>query len=423
MNGTSDERTPIPASGPLALLDELERGPHGILYRAHDARSGRDVCLRVPPLAWSPEASMLAAVKASVLAHPHIAPVLETGWHDGRAYVVLGEELGSAVAPGTLSPRETAAAVRDAATAVAYAAGLGLTHPGIVPSLLRFTRKGRVVLTGYELPGAPEVEDSCRAPEVRAGAAVDAAANVYSLGALLFTLLAGRRPEDLEALIVDATHADRSRRPSAAAFAAALTRWLESSAEPDGRGWNDVQLHVPLLAGTGILALLGFIGLIPEGNAAPAPDPVVRVEASAPPPEPVVAAPPAETPPPPPVVEIEAPLPRTPDVTEVEPPSSAPDSENRPDERPVKAEPPVPPVPARVGTVTRVHPLYGIFIALEDRATVGVGDALDLVREGGQVIRVKVRSLSRPEKLYPHGAAVCEAPEAPVERGQIVRRP
>lgn len=357
---------------------------------------------------------MLAAVKASALAHPHIAAVLETGWHDGRAYVVLGEELGAAVTPGALTVREAVAAVRDAATAVAYAAGQGMTHPGLMPELLRFTRKGRVVLTGYELPGAPDVADPFRAPEVRAGAAVDAAANVYSLGALLFTLLAGRRPEALEALILEATHADRSRRPSAAAFAESLSRWLESSAEPAGAAWNDVQLHVPLLAGTGILALLGLFGLIPGRQTAAAAEPEVAIQAPASPPdpEPVVEPPRLEPRPLLPVVEVEAPLPEPP---KIEPPPPPPP--------PPPASAPPPPAPVRVGTVARVHPVYGIFIALEERARIGVGDALELAREGGGVIRLKVRKLSRPEKLYPHGAAVCDPPEDAVERGQIVRRP
>jgi serine/threonine protein kinase len=356
---------------------------------------------------------MLAAVKASALAHPHIAAVLESGWHDGRAYVVLGEELGPAVTPAALTARDAVAAVRDAATAVAYAESQGLVHPGLMPELLRFTRGGRVVLTGYELPGAPDVADPCRAPEVRAGAAVDAAANVYSLGALLFTLLAGRRPEELEPLIVAATHAERGRRPTAAAFAAALTRWLERSAEPDDPAWDDVQLHVPLLAGTAILALLGLVGLIPESSAAPPAEAAVAIQVPEapppPPPEPIVE------PPPPPAVDVEPP-------PEPEPPPPPLAASFAPPGASESGSPPPPP-PSRVGTVKHVHPRYGIFIALEERATVGVGDQLELVRDGGEVTRVKVRTLSRPEKLYPHGAAVCDAPESDVVKGQIVRRP
>ena len=89
-----------------------------------------------------------------------------------------------------------------------------------------------------------------------------------------------------------------------------------------------------------------------------------------------------------------------------------------------EVEAPLPePPPARVGTVKHVHRLYGVFVALEPASRVAVGDTLEAVRDGRVVTVLKVRQLSRPEKLYPHGAAACDTSDPAVQAGQIVRRP
>ena len=229
------ERAVHPAGSPPGLSGELERGPRGVLYWVRDPRSGRIVSVRVPPPLWPLEASMLAAARARSLKHPHIAPVMEAGWRDGAAYITLCEELGFRVNPAALSPREAAMIVRDVATALDYAAGRGVVHPGPIPDVLRFTPAGRVVVTGYELPRGGDVPDLYLAPEVREGAPVDAAANVYSLGAILYVFVEGSRPgpralKRLKIMIREAMHADPRRRPSAAGLAAALSRWLK---DPD----------------------------------------------------------------------------------------------------------------------------------------------------------------------------------------------
>ncbi|HEX7901553.1 MAG TPA: hypothetical protein VF950_27585 [Planctomycetota bacterium] len=365
----------IPAS-PLELLCELERGPRGVLYRARDGRFGRQVSLRVSPPSWPQPATLLAATRASVLDHPHIAPMLEAGWHDDAAYVIFGEDLGARVNPVALSPREAVGIARDVATAVAYAAARGLDHPGLVPDLLRFTPTGRVVVTGYEMPFAPDGPELYRAPEVRNGAAVDAAANVYSLGAILYVLAQGCRldarvPEALETLIREAMDVDPRRRPTAAELAEKLARRLEPQATPKPvrRAWKDA------LVATGLLALLS-LGL---------------------------ARPMEEKPPPQPEASATACVEPEPEVEASEPEA-------------VEA----PPAPARVGTVKHVHPEYGVFVELEADTAVDVGDTLEAVRDGEVVNVLTVRQLSRPEKLYPHGAAVCDV--ADVEAGQVVRR-
>lgn len=72
--------------------------------------------------------------------------------------------------------------------------------------------------------------------------------------------------------------------------------------------------------------------------------------------------------------------------------------------------------------VKLVHPEYGIFVRLDEKAKVAVGDLLEAVGNEKVVTVLKVLKLSRPESLYPHGAAVCEASTPGAAEGHAVRR-
>jgi hypothetical protein len=457
--GTNDgarRSNPIPETSKLKLLSEVERGRHGIIYRARDSRSGRDVSLRVLPRAWPQELSFLAATRASSLEHPHIARVLEAGWREDLTFVILGEKLDTSIELGAIFARKAVIAIRDAATAVDYAGGRGMPHPGLVPDLLYFTLNDRVLVTGYELPFTPAGSNSYQAPEVRDGGGVDVAANVYSLGAILYALMVGREPDphspqppfqfdsrvpdDLEKLIRNAMHVDPKGRPSPGALAKALTLWLEAPEplpDPVLQAPERSALSETLLV-TGLLAILALwlTWPVPHGNLARASEEEITVQLPEMPPKETittaVAAPielPHTVPNPMPMVPVDCPAPKPAQAEAAKTESPLPE----PLEKPTTAEPlaasepdPTPPdlpVPTLVGTVKYVHSHYGVIVALAAPTTVGVGDALEAVREEGRVAVLKVRKLSRPEKLYPNGAAVCEASESVVEQGQIVRRP
>ena len=77
---------------------------------------------------------------------------------------------------------------------------------------------------------------------------------------------------------------------------------------------------------------------------------------------------------------------------------------------------------SHVGTVKFVHPEYGVFVRLDAQAKVAVGDALEAVRDGAVVTVLKIQKISRPESVYPHGAAVCVASGPGAAEGQLVRR-
>ena len=69
-----------------------------------------------------------------------------------------------------------------------------------------------------------------------------------------------------------------------------------------------------------------------------------------------------------------------------------------------------------------VHPEYGVFVRLDADAKVSVGDVLEAVRDGTVVTVLKVQKISRPESVYPYGAAVCVASGAGAAEGHAVRK-
>src|SRR5512139_1090788 len=91
--------------GPYKILAPLGAGGMGEVYRAHDARLGRDVAIKVlpPHLSATPEVRVRFEREArtiSQLNHPHICTLYDVGHQDGVDYLVM--EL---VEGGTLAQR------------------------------------------------------------------------------------------------------------------------------------------------------------------------------------------------------------------------------------------------------------------------------------------------------------------------------
>src|SRR6478752_271947 len=95
--------------GPYEILAQIGAGGMGEVYRAKDARLGRDVAIKVLPASFSQDADRLRrfeqeAKAAGLLNHPNITAVYDIGDHDGAPYVVQelleGETLRAELASG-----------------------------------------------------------------------------------------------------------------------------------------------------------------------------------------------------------------------------------------------------------------------------------------------------------------------------------
>jgi len=269
--------------GKFILLEELGSGGMGTVYRARQTDLDRVVALKVLHGAAAAGASLIErfqreARAAARLDHAGIVRVYEVGEADGVHFFTMelvdGENLLSRVRHDNPPLQERVRWVRDAARALHYAHENGLVHRDVKPhnilvtaggdvkvadfGLARDVSAGRGLTVSGEVMGTPQY----MAPEQARGLwdQVGPRADVYSLGATLYELIAGAPPveapeilrllqkvaagdlvslrsrapsvpRDLETIVVKALDADPARRyTSAGALAEDLDRFLRFEA-------------------------------------------------------------------------------------------------------------------------------------------------------------------------------------------------
>jgi eukaryotic-like serine/threonine-protein kinase len=201
--------------GRYALEHVLGRGGMAIVYYATDTILERPVALKLlaDHLVDDPglrRRLLREARLAGRLCHPCIVQVFDAGEEHERPYIVMeyvdGETLATRLQRGgPLQPGEVIDLAVQVCDGLEHAHSAGLVHRDLKPQNLLATPLGRVKIADFGIARADETTRLTQAgtvlgsagylaPEQAAGAEVTAAADLYSLGAVLYELLSGEKP-------------------------------------------------------------------------------------------------------------------------------------------------------------------------------------------------------------------------------------
>jgi len=217
------------------LKSEIGRGGMGVVYLARDRELGRDVALKVLDLPLAGEAQLIAQLE-----HPSIVPIYEAGTlPDGRAFYAMKLVTGMCL-DRCLARRPTLAerlrVIRRVGEALAFAHSRAVIHRDLKPQNVMVGEFGEVYVMDWgveAVAGTP----AFRAPD----AVLDQRSDIYSLGAVLQSLLPQSIPPALQAVVAKAMDANPSARyPDVPAFLTDIDRFEQGLAV---EAWSEPLWH------------------------------------------------------------------------------------------------------------------------------------------------------------------------------------
>ena len=303
---TPRELPPPPESALAAqqryrIIERIGAGGMGVVYRARDERLERDVAMKfLPPHLSADQGAktrfLVEARAAAALEHPNICTVHEIGdTADGQLYIVMacydGDTVDRRIARGPMPVAEAVQVAIEVARGLAKAHERGIVHRDIKPANVMITTDNVVKILDFgiaKLSGVSVTQTvgaigtlAYMSPEQAFGEALDHRTDLWSLGVVLYEMLAGKRPftgageqallvatlsadpepivthrpdvpQDVEAVIRRALAKDpKDRFATAAEFAQALLACLSGTSAPV------VKAELPKEDDDGLLARAG----------------------------------------------------------------------------------------------------------------------------------------------------------------------
>ena len=214
-----------PKFGRFEVEKELGKGAMGVVYLGKDPKIGREVAIKTMALAQEFEPEELAGAKerffreaqtAGRLSHPNIVTIYDTGEEHDFCYIAMellrGGDLTPYTKPGHLLPIDTAVSIAArAADALGYAHREGVVHRDVKPANLMWHQEtdslkvtdfgiARLTASSKTKTGMVLGTPSFMSPEQLAGKRIDGRSDLFSLGVMLYQLLAGRLPFEGESM-------------------------------------------------------------------------------------------------------------------------------------------------------------------------------------------------------------------------------
>src|SRR5437764_632617 len=210
--------------GDLGRLDAVMSAKPRILSDDdHALQQRRDVAVKVVDLGLTPSPSLAVrfvreARTVARLEHPHIVPIYKVGGYQNEVlYIVMRCVDGASLRQllekkQRLSVRKAATIARQVADALGYAHHYGVVHRDVKPDNILLDRGGHVLVTDFGIAKAAQEATVSQlttegmvvgtpqymSPEQATGDKLDARSDIYSLGILLYQMLAGEPPFDGE---------------------------------------------------------------------------------------------------------------------------------------------------------------------------------------------------------------------------------
>jgi len=204
--------------GYYRIIEKIGAGGMGEVYLAEDTKLNRKVALKfLPPHLCQDEDCRRRftreAQAAAKLDHPNIVAVHEVGEFQGRPFFsmqhVEGRSLREVIKQGKLTVTETIALTMQICEGLQEAHEAGIIHRDIKPSNIIIDRKGRPKLLDFGLAmikgtdkltktGSTLGTAGYMSPEQAEGKTVDQRSDLFSVGVVLYEMIAGRRPFDRE---------------------------------------------------------------------------------------------------------------------------------------------------------------------------------------------------------------------------------
>jgi serine/threonine protein kinase len=215
-NHIANSQFPFPF-GPYDLLEEINRGGMGIVYKANHRQLQRIVALKIlraGDMATEEEIKRfhIEAIASSALDHPNIIPTYEASQWNGLVYFTMrlieGVDLEAKLRSESIEPREAAHILLKLTEAVGYAHQKQVLHRDIKPSNVLIDQQGEPFLADFGLARLQAADDrmtmtgqvlgtpAYMAPE-QARMSADRTSHtvdIYALGAVLYAAITGQPP-------------------------------------------------------------------------------------------------------------------------------------------------------------------------------------------------------------------------------------